>query len=147
MPRTSHITRKILHSWSLNAFWREGWAVVYNCWSTSTQSFWGPSPEGFMITFYCLRFDTPPTWRARSLHIYPPETRWPSYTHRHWIPFSLPQATRKATAEVFEPASTLTREPDAYQCHSQIYFTTRGLPSISSSWRQAPWDPRPVFFF
>jgi hypothetical protein len=30
---------------------------------------------------------------------------------------------------------------------SQSYFTTDGLPPISSSWRQAPWDPRPDFFF
>jgi hypothetical protein len=27
------------------------------------------------------------------------------------------------------------------------YFTTGGLPPISSSWRHALWDPRPVFFF
>jgi hypothetical protein len=27
------------------------------------------------------------------------------------------------------------------------YFTTGGLPPISPSWRQAPWDSRPVFFF
>jgi hypothetical protein len=27
---------------------------------------------------------------------------------------------------------------------SQSYFTTGGLPPISSSWRQAPWDPRPL---
>jgi hypothetical protein len=30
---------------------------------------------------------------------------------------------------------------------SQSYSTTGGLPPISSSWRQAPWDPRPDFFF
>jgi hypothetical protein len=30
---------------------------------------------------------------------------------------------------------------------SQNYFTTGGLPPISSSWWQAPWDPRPVIFF
>jgi hypothetical protein len=29
---------------------------------------------------------------------------------------------------------------------SQSYFTTGGLPSISSSWRQAPWGSRPRFF-
>jgi hypothetical protein len=32
-----------------------------------------------------------------------------------------------------------------YRCQS--YFTTDGWQPISSSWRQAPWDPRPVFFF
>jgi hypothetical protein len=33
------------------------------------------------------------------------------------------------------------------QSRSQKYFTTGGLLPISSSWRQAPWDPRPDFFF
>jgi hypothetical protein len=30
---------------------------------------------------------------------------------------------------------------------SQSYFTTGGLPPISSSWRRAPWNSRPDFFF
>jgi hypothetical protein len=30
---------------------------------------------------------------------------------------------------------------------SRSYFTTGDLPPISSSWHQAPWDPRPVLFF
>jgi hypothetical protein len=30
-----------------------------------------------------FRFETPPTWRARSLYFYPPGTRWPSYTSGH----------------------------------------------------------------
>jgi hypothetical protein len=40
-----------------------------------------------------------------------------------------------------------------FDCHfstnseSQSYFTTGGLPPISLSWYQAPWDQRPVFFF
>jgi hypothetical protein len=29
----------------------------------------------------------------------------------------------------------------------QSYFTTGGLPPISSSWCQAPWDSQPEFFF
>jgi hypothetical protein len=32
------------------------------------------------------------------------------------------------------------------QSQSQSYFTTGGLLSISSSWRQAPWDSQPAFF-
>jgi hypothetical protein len=32
-------------------------------------------------------------------------------------------------------------------CQSQSYFTTSSLPQISSSWRQAPWDSRPVISF
>jgi hypothetical protein len=37
-----------------------------------------------MTTFYCLRFVTPPTWRARSPYLYPPGTGSSS----HWVPFS-----------------------------------------------------------
>jgi hypothetical protein len=32
-----------------------------------------------------LRFETPPTWRARSPYLYPSRTGWLSYTPRHWI--------------------------------------------------------------
>jgi hypothetical protein len=35
----------------------------------------GPSPVGLMTTFYCLNFETPPTWRAKFLYLYPPGTR------------------------------------------------------------------------
>jgi hypothetical protein len=35
---------------------------------------------------------------------------------------------------------------DSVQSQSQSYFTTGGLPPISSSWRQAPSDSRPHFF-
>jgi hypothetical protein len=69
-------------------------------------SFSGPSAAGLVTTFYCLRFETPPTWRARSLYLYPPGTGWPSYTPRLWVPFSSPLMTHRATVEVFEPAST-----------------------------------------
>jgi hypothetical protein len=61
---------------------------------------------GLMIIFYSLRFDTPPTWSARSAHLYSPGTGWPSYNVRHWVPFSSPRMTRKDTVEVYEPAST-----------------------------------------
>jgi hypothetical protein len=30
---------------------------------------------------------------------------------------------------------------------SQTHFTTGGLPPISSSWQQVPWDSRPAMFF
>jgi hypothetical protein len=47
-----------------------------------------------------------PTWRARCPYLYPPGTGWPSYTPRHWVPFSSSPTVRRATVEVFEPAST-----------------------------------------
>jgi hypothetical protein len=50
-----------------------GWSVVYNCcWPSPAYLFSGPSPAGLMTTFYCLRFETPRTWRS-SPRIYIPQ--------------------------------------------------------------------------
>jgi hypothetical protein len=45
-----------------------------------------------MTTFYCLRFETPPTWSARCSYLYPPGTGWPGYTRR--LPFSSRPTTK-----------------------------------------------------
>jgi hypothetical protein len=37
------------------------------------------------------------TWRCMSPYLYPPGTEWPYYTPRHWVPFSSPPTTRRAT--------------------------------------------------
>jgi hypothetical protein len=45
--------------------WREDGSVFYNCWwSSPAQSFSGQSPSGHMTICYCLRFDSPPTWKV-----------------------------------------------------------------------------------
>jgi hypothetical protein len=44
---------------------------------------------------------SPPTWRARFPHLYPPGTGWPSYTPGHWVPFTSSLTTRRASVEVF----------------------------------------------
>jgi hypothetical protein len=54
-----------------------------------------------MIIYYCIRFETHP------IFLYPPGTGWPNYTSKHWVPFSTPPTTRRATVEVFEFASTM----------------------------------------
>jgi hypothetical protein len=43
---------------------------------------------------YCLRWDSPNL-------LYPPGTGWPSYTPRHWVPFTSPSTTCRAKLEVF----------------------------------------------
>jgi hypothetical protein len=54
---------------------REDGSVVYNCcWPTPTQSFWDPILAGLMAIFFCLRFEIPPTWRAK-FRIYIPRNR------------------------------------------------------------------------
>jgi hypothetical protein len=56
--------------------------------------------------YFTVSFETSPTWRARSPYLYPPGTRWPSYTPRNWVPFLSPLTTRKATLTVSWPPST-----------------------------------------
>jgi hypothetical protein len=72
----------------LHPTWRQDGFVVYNCcWSSPAQSFSGPNPARLVTIFYCLRFETLPTWRARSLYLYPPGTGWPCYTQGTGFPF------------------------------------------------------------
>jgi hypothetical protein len=71
-----------------HSLWRENGSAVYNCcWSSPAPSFLGLSSAELVTIFYCLRFETPLTCKARSLYLYPPGTGWPSYTPRHWVPF------------------------------------------------------------
>jgi hypothetical protein len=44
-----------------------------------------------------------------------PGTGWPGYNPRHWVPFSSPPTTRRATVQVFEPASTREHTPSPWQ--------------------------------
>jgi hypothetical protein len=58
--------------------WREDGSIVYNCcWSSPAQSFSDASSAGLMTISHRLRFETPPTWRARSPYLYPPGTGFP----------------------------------------------------------------------
>jgi hypothetical protein len=68
------------------------------------QFFSGPR-QGSHSQVRVLRFETPPTWRARSPYLYPLVTGWRSYTPRHWVPFSSAPTAHRAMVEVFEPAS------------------------------------------
>jgi hypothetical protein len=50
--------------------WRGYGSVVYDCyWPSPAQSFTLPGPAGLMPIFYCLRFQTSPTWRVRPLPV------------------------------------------------------------------------------
>jgi hypothetical protein len=51
-------------------------------------------------------WDSLKTWTARCLYLYPPGIGWPSYSPRHWVPFSSSPLTHWATVEVFDPTST-----------------------------------------
>jgi hypothetical protein len=66
--------------WGALSLWRDNGSVVYNCcWSSPAQSFSGPSPTELVTIFYCFRFETF---------------------------FFVAYTIRRATKEVFDPAST-----------------------------------------
>jgi hypothetical protein len=44
--------------------------------------------------YFTVSSETPRTWRARFPYLYPPGTRWPSYTLGHWLPSMSPFTTR-----------------------------------------------------
>jgi hypothetical protein len=82
--------------------WREDGSVVYNCcWFSTAQLFSGPSPAGFVTTFYCHRFETHLISKARSPYLYPPGTGWQNYIPRPWFPLSSPPMTLRAMVELF----------------------------------------------
>jgi hypothetical protein len=115
--------------------WREDGSLIYiYCWPSPAQSFSGPSPTG-LITIFCCQIRQSPTWRARSPCLYPPGRVGSTYIPRHWVSFSLPPTTRRATVEIFEPTKV------------KVKIEVCSLLPISSSWRQAPPDPRPEFLF
>jgi hypothetical protein len=47
----------------------------------------GLSPTELMTIFYCLRFETPPNWRARPQHLYPQEEGGPVIPTGTGFPF------------------------------------------------------------
>jgi hypothetical protein len=80
-------------SWYQDPIWGL-WPDFYHC--QTIAGFWYGAPSltrgrvcllqcTMYNTFYCLRVETPPTWRTRSLYLYPPKIGWPGYTPRHWV--------------------------------------------------------------
>jgi hypothetical protein len=117
--------------------WREDGSVVYNCcWISPAQSSSSPIPTRLMTIFYCLRFETPPPWRARSPYLYPSGKGCLSYTPRHWVPFSSPHTNHRLRRRYWIPPPR--RGATGTQSQSASYFTIGGLAPISSSWRQVP---------
>jgi hypothetical protein len=80
------------------SLWREDSSALYNCcWSSPAQSFSGQSAAGLVTIFYCHRFETSPTWRARSPYLYPPGTGSPSYIPQAVGSPYAPSTARRAT--------------------------------------------------
>jgi hypothetical protein len=75
-----------------------------------------------------------PNLEGRSPYLYPSGTGWPSYTPRHWVPFSSPPTTRMATVEVLDPSST---RDQLSRIQSQSHITT-DCQTVCLSWCRAP---------
>jgi hypothetical protein len=58
----------------------------------------------------------------------------------------IPRHSEPRITVLTRASSNLTDRPKR-QSQNHSYFTTVGLPPISSSWRQVPWDSRPEIFF
>jgi hypothetical protein len=71
---------------------------------------------------------------ATELFSWPPDFQLSTEQDRHLFSATLPELNSSAN-------------PQLTQSQSQNYFTTGGLPPTNLSWRQAPWDTRPVIFF
>jgi hypothetical protein len=152
--------RRSWASWCGRPPWREDGSVVYHCcWFSPAQSFSGSSPTGLMAIFYIFRFETPTTWMARSPYLYPPRTGWPSYIPRHWVPFSSPPMTRRATVAVLEPTSTQdpnwsqlrwpsniaseqTQQKTPFPCWCGWRGITCSIAAAMSTWCRTAWQHR-----
>jgi hypothetical protein len=84
-----------------------------------------------MAIFYCIRIENPSTLKTRFPYLFPPGTAWPGYTPRHWVRFSSPPTTRRATVEVYEPAST--RWSDSSCVRSSLYRLRADPQNTASS--------------
>jgi hypothetical protein len=120
--------------------WREYGVVLYKCcWSSPAKSLSGPSLEGVMSIFYCLRFGFP----HPECHI-PQEQGGTVIPNGTEFPFF---ATYDSQGYVGGIWNFLYTNYKNCQSRSQSYtsITTDGQ-SASLSWCQAPvWDPRPIF--
>jgi hypothetical protein len=109
---------------------REDGSVVYNwCWSSPAQSFSGPRSSGIMTIFYCLRFETLPTWRAMSLYLYPPGTGFPFRR-------LLRLAGSLGRDRIQNAASTLISLGFLTKLYNNFHFSSRTWcgPSFCESW-------------
>jgi hypothetical protein len=83
--------------------WQENGSVVYNCcWSSPAQSFFGPSPNGLMTKILLSQIRESPNLEGQVPVHKSPGNKVAHFTPRHWVPFSSPLTTSRATAEVFD---------------------------------------------
>jgi hypothetical protein len=103
-----------------------------------------------VTTFYCLRFETPPARRARSLYLYPPGTGRLGYIPRNWVRFRrlLRLAGLRWKYSNPPPRGRLfVNALLSLESVSESYVTTDGQ-SASLSWNKVPiWGLRSDFYY
>jgi hypothetical protein len=124
------------------SLWRENGSAIYNCcWSSPAQSFLGQSPAGLVTIFYCLRFETPPTWRARSPYLCPPGTGWSGLTPRHWV--TPPSSCMRSSLYSVGAAST---ENTASSHYCVSVYCCRNVFEIVRMYNIEKFYPGTIFF-
>jgi hypothetical protein len=79
------------------------------------------SPSELKTIYHCFNSWDSPNLEGQVPEFISPRTWWPRYTPGHWVPFPSPLTTRRATVEVFYPAST--RESVLPLSNSSFYET------------------------
>jgi hypothetical protein len=103
--------------------WQEDGSTVYNCsWALPEQPFLGLSST-WLDTFYCLKFETPQTWKTTCLYLYPQD-----------------RVAQLCQALGFTHSTHSGSGP----CQNQSYLMTDSQ-SASPAWCQASiWDLQPI---
>jgi hypothetical protein len=70
----------------------------------------------YIIIFYCLRFETPQTWRARSPYLYPSRNRVARLYPQALCSLFVPSTTHRATVEIFDLAFVRVCTQPAWFC-------------------------------
>jgi hypothetical protein len=86
-----------------------GWVCRLQLLLTLASAFSGPSPAGLMATFYCLRFETPPTWKPGPRIYIPHEQGGSVITPGTGFPFRRLLRLARLRWRLYEPASTPRR--------------------------------------
>jgi hypothetical protein len=79
-----------------------------------------------------------PNLEGQVPHLYPIGTGWPSCNPRHWVTFSSPPMTRRATVELFEPTSKRGLSTES-ESESHCYWRIVSLFVLVSSPVRGSW--------
>jgi hypothetical protein len=123
-----------------------GWVCRLQLLLSFASAFSGPSPAGLMTIFYFLRFETPPTWKARSPYL--------RISPRIWVTRFYPQALGSLFVASYNSQGYGGSIGPASTRYNQLTWTdkrSRSLLPASSrhahTWHRAPLGPMAIYLF